>query len=360
MSCSSPSPNDFTYLPSQLHLQNGITFEGFSPSWQKGTCQGEVVFSTGMTGYPESLTDPSYKGQILTFTYPLIGNFGVPANADWESPKIHASGVIVSEVCRNWSHHSGSFSFLQWLRDQNVPLICGVDTRALTKILRDKGSMPASFSTDANLSIKFIDPNATHLVSQVSVEKPTVYQSNGAKTVIVVDCGVKENILRALAPFPVTVKRVPYNYDYTNEHFDGVLLSNGPGDPQQCAETVHILKKAMLKNKPIFGICLGTQLMALAAGASTYKLPFGHRGHNQPVKDVTTGRCYISSQNHGYAVDENSLPPDWSVGFRNLNDLSVEGIFHKTKPFFSVQFHPEAKPGPTDTHWLFNKFYELL
>lgn len=351
---------DCTYRPSKLYLKNDLIFDGYSPSWQKECYHGEVVFSTGMTGYPESLTDPSYKGQILTFTYPLIGNFGVPAAEHWESQQIHAAGVIVSEVCRNWSHHTGTRSFLGWLCEQKIPLICGVDTRALTKILRGHGSMLGCISSEVEISIKYIDPNDTHLVSQVSATQPFNYPSNSAKTVVVVDCGIKENIIRALAALPLRIKRVPYNYDYTTEPFDGVLVSNGPGDPQKCVETVGILKKAMQSNKPIFGICLGAQIMALAAGASTYKLPFGHRGHNQPVKDTETGRCYISSQNHGYAVDENSLPNDWKVNFRNLNDQSVEGISHRSKPFFSVQFHPEATPGPTDTEWLFHKFYKLL
>lgn len=360
MDCTYQQTKKSSYRPSKLYLKDGIAFDGFSPHWQTGEYPGEIVFSTGMTGYPEALTDPSYRGQILTFTYPLIGNFGVPAAEHWESHKIHASGVIVSEVCRDWSHHTGVLSFVEWLEEQKIPLICGVDTRALTKHLRDKGSTLGSISTEQQISLKFIDPNDTHLVSQVSVQYPVTYSEAGEKTIIVVDCGVKENILRALASFPVRIKQVPYNYDYTNEPFDAVLLSNGPGDPQKCIETVAILQKAMLKDKPIFGICLGTQLMALAAGATTYKLPFGHRGHNQPVKDMESGQCYISSQNHGYAIDEKSLPEEWKVSFRNINDQSVEGIAHKSKPFFSVQFHPEAKPGPTDTEWLFHKFYKML
>lgn len=359
MDCNTTNRSDYLYRPSKLYLKNNLVFDGFSPVWQLGEYSGEVVFSTGMTGYPESLTDPSYKGQILTFTYPLIGNFGVPAKELWESKKIHASGVIVSDVCNNWSHHTGTRSLLEWLKEQKVPLICGVDTRALTKALRDHGSTLGIISSNQEISFKYIDPSETHLVSQVTVDQPTTYK-NGTKTVIVVDCGVKENILRALAAFPIHIKQVPYNYDFTAEPFDAVLLSNGPGDPKKCQETVQIVRKAMLQDKPIFGICLGTQIMALAAGASTYKLQFGHRGHNQPVKDTETNRCYITSQNHGYAIDENALPEDWRVSFRNINDNSVEGIAHKTKPFFSVQFHPEATPGPTDTEWLFQKFYELL
>lgn len=350
---------DYPYRPSRIFLENGCFFDGYSPTWQKGEYSGEVVFTTGMTGYPESLTDPSYHGQILTFTFPLIGNFGVPSPEHWESAKIHAAGVIVSQVCHEWSHHTGIHSFVQWLQSQNVPLIVGVDTRALTKVLRANGSMLGVISPHSEIKISNGPPNITPLVSQVSVKDPVVYH-NGEKTVIVVDCGIKENILRSLMTLPVRIKRVPYQYDYSDEPFDAVLVSNGPGDPIACQETVAILQKAMKKNKPLFGICLGSQLMALAAGAKTYKLPFGHRGHNQPCKDLETGRCYLTSQNHGYAVDEASLPSDWQVTFRNLNDQSVEGIAHRSKPFFSVQFHPEAMPGPTDTRWLFEKFYQLI
>jgi carbamoyl-phosphate synthase small subunit len=207
--------------------------------------------------------------------------------------------------------------------------------------------------------VSFVDPNKTHLVSRVSIQKPKTY-GKGKKRIIAVDCGMKENIIRNLLEFPVTVKRVPFDYDYTNERYDGVFLSNGPGDPARCVETIAILKKAIKLKKPIFGICLGSQLMALAAGGKTYKLPYGHRGHNQPCQDTETGRCYLTSQNHGYAMREKTLPKGWSVNFRNLNDGSVEGVAHDTLPFFSVQFHPEAAPGPTDTAGLFETFFGLL
>lgn len=347
------------FKPSYLVLENGITFPGFSPAWQQGDFDGEVVFNTGMTGYPESLTDPSYAGQILNFTYPLIGNYGVPHAEQWESKKIHAHGVVTSQVCREWSHHSGLHSFLEWLKLQNIPLITGVDTRSLTKLLRESGTMLGAILEKPHQTFKFNDPNQRHLVSDVSISKKITYK-NGKKTVIAVDCGMKENILRSLAKFPLTIHRVPHDYDYTNDEFDGIFLSNGPGDPVRCQEALTVLKKALKIGKPIMGICLGTQLLALASGAKTYRLPYGHRGHNQPCIDVESKRCYITSQNHGYAVDEKTLSKDWKVSFRNLNDQSVEGICHQSLPYFSVQFHPEATPGPTDTLWLFEKFYASL
>ncbi|MSU75231.1 MAG: carbamoyl-phosphate synthase (glutamine-hydrolyzing) small subunit [Candidatus Magasanikbacteria bacterium] len=352
--------------PSQLILKNGRVFPGLSPAHQKGQFHGEVVFNTGMTGYVETLTDPSYNGQILTFTYPLIGNYGVPGPKTWESKKIHLSGVVVSEACEKYSHSTALRSLLEWLKDQQVPILMGVDTRALTKVIRESGVMlGAILCGEQNKQgkqirqIKHEDPNDRNLVAEVSIKKPKTY-GTGKKKIIAVDCGMKENIIRSLQQFPWTIERVPYNYDYTKEKFDGLFLSNGPGDPAACTETIAILKKAIKMQKPIMGICLGSQLMALAAGAKTYKLPFGHRGQNQPCQEVESGKCSITSQNHGYAVDEKTLPKGWYVNFRNLNDNSVEGVAHKTLPFFSVQFHPEASPGPVDTRWLFEKFYDLV
>jgi len=349
-------------VPSKLFLKNGESFQGFSPSWVNGTFNGEVVFTTGMTGYIESLTDPSYAGQILCFTYPLIGNYGVPHQRLWESKKIHAHGVILSEACLRWSHYQGSHSFIEWLNKQNIPLISGIDTRALTKILRSSGTMPGAISTNLQATPTFVDSNVTHLVASVSTQERITYNPNASsgKVIYAIDCGMKENIGRMLSELPITTHRVPYNYDFTDQPFNGVFISNGPGDPTMCPETVAIVKKAMELEKPIFGICLGIQMLSLAAGAKTYKLPFGHRGHNQPCIDTHSQRCYITSQNHGFAVDESSLPKGWKVTFRNLNDHSVAGIAHEHKPFFAVQFHPEASPGPTDTQWLFQHFYELL
>ncbi|MBI2589061.1 glutamine-hydrolyzing carbamoyl-phosphate synthase small subunit [Candidatus Saccharibacteria bacterium] len=341
--------------PTKLTLADGKVFAGFAPKGQKNSPPAEVVFNTGMTGYEESLTDPSYAGQILVFTYPLMGNYGVSGKNNWESDKIHAYGVVVSESCQTWSHQGSHQSLLDWLKNQNVPIITGVDTRALTKHLRVQGTMGGIIGGSKSSLKNFIFKTKI-----VSVARPIIYNENHKKTIILVDCGAKNNILRLLIKLPVKVKKVPYDYDYTHEDYDGVVISNGPGDPADYKKTVSIVCKAFVKNKPIFGICLGSQLMGLAAGAETYKLRFGHRGHNQPCISASPGQCYITSQNHGYAIDEKTLPKDWEVNFRNLNDDSIEGIRHKIRPFFSVQFHPEASPGPTDTSWLFKKFWETL
>jgi carbamoyl-phosphate synthase small subunit len=340
--------------PSQLYLSDGQVFNGKAPAWQQGEYTGEVVFNTGMTGYVESLTDPSYANQILVFTYPMIGNYGVQPE-DGESGKIQVSGVIVSDVALKGSHSHSKSSLLEWLSSQDIPILAGVDTRALTKHLRAKGTMLGCISRETvNAKKLSLSPK------QVSIAKPITYNKQRKKKIILVDCGAKDNILRSLIKMPLQVKRVPADYDYTAEPYDGVVLSNGPGDPTDYPATIAVARKALAKDKPVFGICLGTQIMALAAGAKTYKLLYGHRGHNQPCMDVESQRCYITSQNHGYAIDEESLPKDWQVSFRNLNDKSVEGIRHRSKPFFSVQFHPEACPGPTDTAWLFERFGETL
>lgn len=340
----------------QLMLKSGEVFCGQLSTPTAQSCVGEVVFNTGMTGYVESLTDPSYTGQILVFTYPLIGNYGVTPSTSWESTKIHVSGVVVSELAPFHVHHQAQQSLLAWLSSQHIPCLSGVDTRALTKCLRTKGVIAGAIVLE-NATIPTIDLPQIDCLKKVSISEPICYGS-GEKLIIAVDCGMKENILNCLKQFPVRIKRVPYNYDYSEEAFDGVFLSNGPGDPEACVETIAILRKVMTKQKPIFGICLGTQLMALAVGAKTYKLRFGHRSQNQPCLHLPTNRCYLTSQNHGYAIDEHSLPNDWQVIFRNLNDQSVAGIAHRNLPYFSVQFHPEAAPGPEETQWLFKQFYD--
>jgi carbamoyl-phosphate synthase small subunit len=340
--------------PSALYLADGQVFEGRSPAWQDGQYNGEVVFNTGMVGYVESLTDPSYANQILVFTYPMIGNYGVqPEEA--ESPKIQVSGVVVSEAALEGSHSKSRSSLLEWLKSESVPILIGADTRALTKHLRHRGTMLGAIS-DKPADAKNIKLPPV----KVGLARPKIYNPKGSKKIILVDCGAKDNILQSLLKLSYQVKRVPAGYDYTNEDYEAVVLSNGPGDPTDYQPTIEIIRKVLKKNKPVFGICLGNQLMALAAGAKTYKLKFGHRGHNQPCMDESTQRCYITSQNHGYAIDEKSLPGGWQVSFRNLNDGSVEGIRHDSKPFFAVQFHPESCPGPTDTAWLFDKFAEAV
>lgn len=354
---------DARMSPSQLILEDGSVFEGFSPEWQKEMYYGEVVFTTGMTGYCESLTDPSYAGQILVFTYPLIGNYGVIDKSQWESQRIHVRGVIVSEVCMQWSHTGSIQSLLEWLQKENIPLISGIDTRQLTIQLRTKGVMLGVINcTQKQENYVFKNPHEEKLVAQVSIKERKIlpHPANANKKIIVVDCGIKENILRSLMHYPFIIHQVPYDTDYTNEAFDGVFVSNGPGDPAACHETIAILKKAMEQAKPIYGVCLGAQIMALAAGGKTYKLPFGHRSQNQPCIDNRTQNCYITTQNHGYAIDEESLPKKWDVSFTNLNDNTIAGIFHRSLPFSAVQFHPEACPGPTDTKWFFDQFYKKV
>lgn len=312
---------------------------------------GEVVFNTGMMGYVETLSDPSYTGQIVVLTYPLVGNYGVPSEKRFESEKIHAAGLIVSEYCDKYSHYEAKESLSEWLKRSGVPAMTGVDTRAITKVLREKGVMLGQLSNGKKG--KFTDPNKENLVAKVSPKKKKEY-GTGSTRILLVDCGAKENIARSLMRDNTTVVRVPWDHDFSKEKYDGIVLSNGPGDPTACGELVANVKKALQGNKPILGICLGTQIMALAAGAKTYKLKYGHRAQNQPC--IAGLRCYITSQNHGYSIDGKTLPKEWKIWFTNANDGSVEGIRHSTKPFYSVQFHPEACPGPTDTQWIFEDF----
>ncbi len=351
-------------VKSTLVLEDGSAFVGYSFGHPKAV-SGEIVFNTGMVGYPESLTDPSYKGQILVFTYPLIGNYGVPERETtngvlpvFESGRIQIAGLIVSEYSYHYSHWSSTKSLSDWLREESVPALYGIDTRMLTKRLREKGTMLGKIIfSDGEL--EFHDPNKKNLVSPVSVEKPIIYPGSEIK-VAVVDCGCKASIIRSLLERGVTVIRVPWNYDFSEGDFDGTIISNGPGDPKMCRETILNAKKAMEKDHVIFGICLGHQILALAAGADTYKLKFGHRSQNQPVIEVGTKRCYMTSQNHGYAVVNETLPQGWEPWFTNANDGTNEGIRHRSGPFMGVQFHPEAAPGPVDTGFLFDEFIRIL
>ena len=346
----------------RLILKDGTVIKGESFGANRSVA-GEVVFNTGMVGYPEALTDPSYAGQILVLTYPLIGNYGVPDKSKFESEKIQIAGLVVSEYSKTYSHSTAKKSLGAWLKESGVPAMADVDTRALTKRLREHGVMlgriehvrPRSSNMNDLRSRSFTDPNKENLVARVSIKKKKVY-GNGPVKIIAVDCGMKENIIRSLLARGTKVIRVPWDYDFTHDKYDGLLLSNGPGDPTMCEKTISHIRKAMEKNKPILGVCLGNQLLALAAGARTYKLKYGHRSQNQPCIETSTKRCYITSQNHGFAVDAKSLPADWEEWFVNANDGSNEGIRHKTKQWRSVQFHPEASPGPTDTAWIFDEF----
>ena len=351
--------------PVSLVLENGVVFHGKSFGYEKPVA-GEVVFNTAMVGYPESLTDPSYSGQILVSTFPLVGNYGVPADqivdglsAFYESEKIHVSGFIVSDYSFEHSHWNATRSLSEWLIEQEIPGIYGIDTRELTKILREKGAMLGKIVFEDENEIDFHNPNTENQVAITSCKEVITY-GNGKKKICLVDCGVKHNIIRCLLKRDVTVIRVPWDYDFNTLEFDGLFISNGPGNPDFCDVTVENIRKFMETGKPIFGICMGNQLLSKAGGAKTYKLKYGHRSHNQPVRMEGTNRCYVTSQNHGFAVDNATLGSDWEPLFTNMNDGTNEGIKHKTKPYFSCQFHPEAASGPTDTEFLFDDFVNLI
>ena len=341
----------------KLVLQDGTVYEGQSFGADVNVA-GEVVFATGMTGYVEAFSDPSFAGQIVVCTYPLIGNYGVPSPEKFESHKMQIAGLVVANYSGTYSHHDAVESLAQWCIISRVPAIQGVDTRALTKKLREKGALLGQLLSAGDPGA-FIDPNEENLVAKVSSKEVHRYGAGSTK-IVLVDCGAKENIVRSLVRSGTTIIRVPWNFDFSAMEYDALVLSNGPGDPTMCGPTVEHIKQAMAANKPILGVCLGNQLLALAAGAKTYKLPYGHRGQNVPCVDTETDRCYITSQNHGFAVDESTLPSQWKPWFKNANDGSNEGIRHASKPWRSVQFHPEAAPGPTDTAWIFDEFIDSL
>lgn len=347
-----------------LELKNGPTFfgESFGASIPGS---GEVVFSTGLVGYPESMTDPSYRGQILVFTQPLIGNYGVPSDEKdeyglekfWESSSVHVSGIVVSNYAEHYSHWNAKESLSNWCKRFNIPAITGVDTRALTKYLRHQGASLGRFILPDQPKLEFSNPNQRNLVEEVTTKEVKIYNEDGDVTIALLDCGTKNNIIRCLVERGARVKLVPYNYDrILEEHYDGLFVSNGPGDPAMCAPTVEILKKAFQDDIPIFGICMGNLLMGMAAGAPSYKLKFGNRGHNQPAINEISGKGIITSQNHGYAIDTSKLPPQWKPFYTNVNDQSNEGLYHTEKPFYSVQFHPEYQGGPQDASFLFDSF----
>lgn len=353
-----------------LILDDGSQFHGKSFGYDKPVA-GEVVFNTAMMGYPESLTDPSYAGQLMALTYPLVGNYGVPPftieengiPTFMESSRIWAEAIICSDYSTEYSHWNAKESLADWLKREHIPGITGIDTRELTKVLREHGVMMGKIVFDDEPSnIPTANYSGVNFVDKVSCKEIIRYNEGAGKKVVLVDCGVKANIIRCLLNRGVEVIRVPWNYDFNDMEFDGLFLANGPGDPDTCEAAVANIRKFLAnpKVRPCMGICMGNQLLSKAAGATIYKLKYGHRSHNQPVRMVGTNKCFITSQNHGYAVDSDTLGADWEPLFVNMNDNSNEGVRHKTNPWFSAQFHPEAASGPVDTEFLFDDFVKLL
>lgn len=345
----------------QLVFKDGTKFAG-DTFGKDVSVSGELVFTTGMVGYPESLTDPSYAGQILIFTYPLLGSYGVPPREEWESYKIHAAGVVVSQYIDTPSHHSSTMALGKWLASQGVPALQIKDTRALAQKIRSQGSTLGKIVIGRG--VPFADPNKRNLVDEVSVKEPFV-EGRGRRTVALIDCGAKNNIRRSLTARGVRVATVPWDYPIFGARagkelppFDGIVISNGPGDPRMAGAAISNIRIAMKKKIPILGICLGNQVLALAAGGTTYKLKFGHRSQNQPARLVGTQRSYLTTQNHGFAVRK--APRGFREWFVNANDGTNEGLIHEKLPFMSVQFHPEADPGPLDTGWIFDHFLKHI
>lgn len=341
-----------------LILEDGTRFEGMSFGYEDARA-GEVVFCTGMVGYPEALTDASFAGQILAMTYPIMGNYGVPDASMWEDDRIHVAGLLVSHYVNTPSHAQSIMTLEDWLKREKIPALEIKDTRLLTQHLRKYGSMLGKIIFDHDTD--FIDPNQLHLVEEVSVKEVQI-AGNGDTTIALIDCGAKRNIVRSLLARNIRVVTVPWDYDLFSPDctfdFDGILISNGPGNPKLAGKTIQTISTALERKIPTMGICMGHQLLALAAGGDTYKLKFGHRSQNQPCLMSGTKRCYITTQNHGFAVGK--LPSDFEPWFINANDGSNEGMRHTQLPFFSVQFHPEAAPGPMDTEWLFDYFLEKV
>jgi carbamoyl-phosphate synthase small subunit len=357
-------PENPSYTKARLVLEDGSVFKGLSIGYRHSVA-GEVVFNTGMMGYPETLTDPSYTGQILTLTYPLIGNYGVPSEKavrqlsnQLESVRIHITGLLISDYSQEYNHWNSQQSLSHWLASHKVPALCDLDTRELTKKLREKGTMLGKIVFD-HKRVEFYNPNLDNLVEKVSIMEPLLY-GDGDITIALLDCGCKHNIMHSLLKRGVRIHRLPWDHDLGGLDFDGLVVSNGPGDPKMCRRTILQIRNTIEKDIPVFGICLGHQLMALATGANTYKLKYGHRSQNQPVMDVLSKKCLVTSQNHGFAVDNNTLPDEWNLWFVNLNDGTNEGIRHQSGRFMSVQFHPEASPGPVDAGYLFDDFLKVV
>ncbi|XP_016094334.1 carbamoyl-phosphate synthase [ammonia], mitochondrial-like [Sinocyclocheilus grahami] len=341
-----------------LVLEDGTKMKGYSFGHDHSAA-GELVFNTGLVGYPEALTDPSYRGQILTLTYPIVGNYGVPntqqldelgLKKNVESDRIQVSGLLVQDYSSEYSHWNSVKSLAQWLQEEKVPALFGIDTRMLTKIIRDKGTVLGKIEFDGQ-TVEITDPNQRNLVAEVSTKDIQVFGKGSPIKVVAVDCGIKHNIIRLLVKSGAEVHLVPWDQDLMSLEYDGLFISNGPGDPSLANTLIQNVRKVLESDRPqpVFGICMGNQITALAAGAQSYKLPMGNRGQNQPVVNVMTGQAFITAQNHGYGIDSESLPPGWSPLFINANDGTNEGIMHNTKPVFTAQFHPEAKGGPTDT-----------
>ncbi len=356
-----------------LVLEDGTVFRGLGFG-AAGKSYGEVVFNTGMVGYTEALTDPSYKGQILVQTYPLVGNYGVcSTHFESEGPKVE--GYVIHELCRNPNHWASELTLDEWLEEAGVPGIEGVDTRMLTKKIRVHGTMlgilcvhecgdEPSLELLRDEARSVPDPNWRDLVSEVSTNRVKRFDVGGKDDIVLIDFGVKMSIVKGLMGRGLNVVLVPPNTT-TDKILDmnprGVVLSNGPGDPKMCKDTIKVTQELLESRVPLLGICLGNQILALACAADTYKLKFGHRGQNHPCIDLSTGRCYITSQNHGFVVDSHSAErAGLQINFINANDKTVEGIVHKTLPAFGVQFHPEASPGPNDTNFLFERFERLV
>lgn len=349
----------------KLILEDGTAFQGASFGAPQSKA-GEVVFATGMVGYPESFTDPSFLGQILVLTYPIVGNYGVPEKKYWESNGIKISGLVVSNYNDTPSHFLSKQTLAQWLQTENIPALEIKDTRALTQMIRTKGALLGKIVVKTDIPI--YDPNNDNLVAKVSTQR-IIREGKGSKTVLLFDCGAKANIARCLVKRGVRVITVPWDFDPNdnkNKHikYNGVLVSNGPGDPKKADKTIRTIQNLLKQNKPILGVCLGNQLLALAAGGDTKKLKFGHRSQNQPcileekTASLPAGRCFITTQNHGFEVSV--VPSGFRTWFTNANDRSNEGIIHKRLPVMSVQFHPEATPGPSDTEWIFDHFLKSL
>lgn len=356
----------------KLYLEDGTVYSGVGFGAAE-TVGGEVVFNTGMSGYIETLTDPSYRGQILVLTYPLIGNYGVPADRQtggitgpFESDQIQVQGLVVQHYVDQYSHHNAQRSLDMWLKESHVPAVTGIDTRSLTRRLREVGTM-RGWLADAAVPVEEAKDQARtvdmreEVFDLVTPDRVTRHDG-GDLNVLLIDVGTKDNIVRSMLQRGASVTRIPWNASF-NEHLDGsdgILIGNGPGDPKDLADLVIRLRDLIdTYSGPILGVCLGHQLLSLAIGGDTYKLPYGHRSVNQPVQDLRTGLCYVTSQNHGYAVRDDSLPPDFEPWFINVNDRTNEGMRSKTRPIMSVQFHPEASPGPQETGFLFDEFLTL-